>query len=79
MLLYAGMCPNACGLEMPIFFMLCSVDSKRGQEQTALYLTMNSVFLNMGNIRPNAIIIDKSQTEFITITQAIIQAVSEDA
>jgi hypothetical protein len=69
--LYAGMYSNAHGLGMPVFLMLCTTDSETGQEQTALYLTMKAVFLNMENIRPNAIVIDKSQTEFIAITQAV--------
>jgi hypothetical protein len=69
--LYARMYPNVRGLEMPIFLMLCSADNETGQEQTALYLTMKAVFLNMGNIRPNTIVIDKSQTKFIAITQAV--------
>jgi hypothetical protein len=60
-------------LGMPIFLMLCSTDNETGQEQTALYLTMKAVFLNMGNIRPNAIVIDKSQTEFLAITQAVCE------
>jgi hypothetical protein len=71
--LYAGMCPNAHGLGMPIFLMLCSADNETSEEQTALYLTMKAVFLNMGNIRPNAIVIDKSQTEFIAVTQAVCE------
>jgi hypothetical protein len=36
---------------------------------------MKAVFINMENIRPYAIVIDKSQTEFIAITQAV----NEDA
>jgi hypothetical protein len=73
--LYVGMCPNVCGLGMPIFLMLCSADNETGQEQTVLYLTTKAVFFNIGNIRPNAIVIDKSQMEFI----AIMQVVREDA
>lgn len=69
--LYAGVCPNTSGLGMPIFLMLCSADKDSGQEGTALWLTMRVVFKNMGAIRPNAIVIDKSKTELNAISKAI--------
>jgi hypothetical protein len=71
--LYTRMCPNARGLGMPIFFMLYNADNETGQEQTALYLIMKAVFFNMGNIRPNTIVINKSQTKFIAITQVVLK------
>jgi hypothetical protein len=42
--LFAGMCPNKAGLGMPIFLMLCSDDNESGQVDTALYLTIKTVF-----------------------------------
>ena len=69
--LFAGVCPNASGLGMPIFIMLCSDDNESGQVGTALWLTMKAVFRNMDGIRPNAIVIDKDKTSRTAITKAI--------
>ena len=62
--LYAAMCPNSRMLGMPIFFMLCSADVDKNHESMALKLTLQAVFERMGNVRPNAIVIDKSKTEY---------------
>ena len=43
--LYAAMCPNARGLGIPIFLMLCSSDVKSGQKSMALRLTINFFLL----------------------------------
>ena len=72
--LFAGMCPNASGLGMPIFIMFCSDDNESGQVVTALWLTLKTLFLSMDTIRPNAIVIDKDKTSRI----AIMRAINED-
>ena len=38
---------------------------------TTLYLTLKSMFGNMGSIRPNAIVIDKDKTERIVVLKVI--------
>ena len=65
--LFIGMCPNASGLGMPIFIMLCNDDNESGQVGTALWLTIKAVFRSMDTIRPNAIVIDKDKTSRIAI------------
>ena len=62
--LYAAMCPNTRMLGMPIFLMLCSADVDKGHEVVALRLTLKAIFEKMGQVRPNAIVIDKSKTEY---------------
>lgn len=69
--LFSGMCPNANGLGMSVFMMLCSNDKEQGHVGTALSLTIKAVFFNMSTIRPNAIVIDKDKTSKIAITKAI--------
>jgi hypothetical protein len=49
---------------MPIFLMLCRVDKRSRQESVALEFTMKVVFDRLGDVRPNAIVIDKSNTEY---------------
>ena len=65
------MCPNNCGYGMPIFLMLCSKDYQAGHEATALRIILRAVFERMGPVRPNAIVIDKSTTEFNAFTTVI--------
>ena len=69
--LYAAMCPNNRGYGVPIFFMLCSKDYQADHEATALRITLRVVFERMGPVRSNAIIIDKSTTEFNAFTTVI--------
>lgn len=71
MSLYARVWPNASGIGMPIFLMICNVDKDIKREGMALWLTMKVVFQNMETIRPNAIVIDKACTELNAITKAI--------
>ena len=72
--LYAVMCPNNRGYGMPIFLMLCSKDYQASHEATTLRITLGAVFERMGPVRPNAIVIDKSTTEF----NAFITVINED-
>jgi hypothetical protein len=69
--LYAAMCPNFQGIGMPIFLMLCSADKGSGQEGVALELTIKAVFDRLGDVRPNAIVIDKSNTEYNALMKVI--------
>jgi hypothetical protein len=51
--------------------MLCSADKGSGQEGVALELTMKAVFDRLGDVRPNAIVIDKSNTEYNALMKVI--------
>ena len=55
---------NEKGIGIPMFLMLCSNDKNSGHEETALQLTMRKVFEVLGDIRPNAIVIDKNKTKY---------------
>ena len=69
--LYAGVVPNQKGNGIPIWFMLCSKDPGERHEHFALEITFATLFSRLGNIRPRAIIIDKSQVEFNAIYNVI--------
>ena len=65
------MYPNARGLGMPIFLILCSSDVKSGQQNMALRLTIKFNFYKMGYVRPNAINIYKCMTRFDVLKDII--------
>jgi hypothetical protein len=44
--------------------MLCSTDKGSGQEGVALQLNLKAVFDRLGDVRPNAIVIDKRNIEY---------------
>lgn len=73
--LYAAVLPNQQGVGLPIWFMLCTVDLGCHHDVIALQLTLKIVFERMGDIRPSAIVIDKSQQEL----DAILNVVNEDS
>ena len=57
--LYAAVVPNQDGKAMPVFYMLCTKDKGGGHEGIAIELAFTYVFLNIGDVRPSAVIIDK--------------------
>ncbi|KAJ7559641.1 hypothetical protein O6H91_04G094800 [Diphasiastrum complanatum] len=70
--LFGGILPNQMGGELPIWFMLCSVDVGTQHESIALKLTLQEVFKWLGHVRPSAIVVDKSLNELHAI-QAVIE------
>lgn len=72
--LYAAVLPNQNGVGIPIWLMLCSNDVGTSQEKVALELTFKTVFMKLGEVRPAAIVIDKSQQEL----EAILKVVDGD-
>ncbi len=72
--LYGAVLPNQNGVGIPIWLMLCSNDVGTSQEKVALELTFKMVFAKLGQVRPAAIVIDKSQQEL----EAILKVVNED-
>jgi hypothetical protein len=69
--LYAAMCPNFQSIGMPIYLMLCSTDKGSGQEGVALQLNLKAVFDRLGDVRPNAIVIDKRNIEYNALMNVI--------
>ena len=72
--LYAAVLPNQQGVGLPIWFMLCTVDPGCRHDVIALSLTLKIIFGRIGNVRPSALVIDKSQQEL----EAIQNVVNED-
>ena len=60
--LFGAVCPNEKGIGMHVFLILCSNDTNSGHEGIALQLTMRKKFEVLGDVRPNAIVIDKNET-----------------
>ena len=60
--LFGAVCPNEKGIGMHVFLMICSNDTNSGHEGIALQLTMRKKFEVLGDVRPNAIVIDKNET-----------------
>ncbi|KAI5077701.1 hypothetical protein GOP47_0007525 [Adiantum capillus-veneris] len=69
--LYATVLPNQNGTGIPLWLMMCTSDPGTCQESVALELTIWMIFLRMGSIRPNAIVIDKCPQELNAILRAI--------
>ena len=72
--LYAAVLPNQNGIGIPIWLMLCTNDPGSNQESIALEITLKIVLSRMRNIRPMALVIDKSQIEL----EAFERVVKED-
>jgi hypothetical protein len=51
--------------------MLCSTDKGSGQEGVALQLNLKAVFDRLGDVRPNAIVIDKRNIEYNALMNVI--------
>ena len=65
--LYVVVAPNQSGIGMPLWYILCSSETSSGEDQAALAMTLTIVFKRMSKVGPNAIVIDKSLTEFGSI------------
>ncbi|MCO5578720.1 hypothetical protein L7F22_032565 [Adiantum nelumboides] len=72
--LFAAMLPNQLGVGIPIWFMLCTCDVGARHEVIALEITIKRIFSRMANVRPSALVIDKSQQEL----DALLRVVNED-
>ena len=72
--LYAAVLPNQLGVGMPIWFMLCTCNAGAHHEVIALEKTLHILFSRMRQIRPAALVIDKSQQEL----EALLKVVNED-
>jgi hypothetical protein len=69
--LYAAVVPNQDGKAMPVFYMLCTKDKEGGHEGIAIELAITHVFLNIGDVRPSAFIIDKCKTSLNAIQHVV--------
>ncbi|MCO5584014.1 hypothetical protein L7F22_037933 [Adiantum nelumboides] len=72
--LFATVLPNQLGVGIPIWFMLCTCDVGARHEVIALEITIKRIFSRMANVRPSALVIDKSQQEL----DALLRVVNED-
>ncbi|MCO5585796.1 hypothetical protein L7F22_039732 [Adiantum nelumboides] len=72
--LFAAVLPNQLGVGIPIWFMLCTCDVGAHHEVIALEMTIKRIFSRMANVRPSALVIDKSQQEL----DALLRVVNED-
>lgn len=72
--LFAAVLPNQLGQGIPIWLMLCSQDGGAHHDVISLETTLRAIFSRMGNIRPAALVIDKSQQEL----EAFLKVVNED-
>jgi hypothetical protein len=57
--LYAAIVPNEDEYDIPIFYILCSIDKQQGHKGIAIELALTHIFESLGIIRPAAIVIDK--------------------
>ena len=71
--LYAAIAPNAMGVGIPLWYMICSSDKGSNHEQVALETCLKVIFARMPRTRPNAIVIDKSWTSYNAISNVIAQ------
>ena len=62
--LYAAVAPNEHGVSIPLWYMLSTTDTKSQHEQFALEMTLKIIFERMEGVRPKALVIDKSWTEY---------------
>ena len=69
--LYAAVAPNAMGIGIPLWYMLCSSDKGSNHEQVALETCLRVIFARMPTVRPNAIVIDKCWTSYNAITNVV--------
>ena len=69
--LYAAVAPNSQGVGIPLWYMMCTNVAGSGQEKMALQLTLRKVFGRIANVRPSAIVIDKSWLEYNAIKAVI--------
>lgn len=72
--LYAAVVPNQHGIGIPIWLMMCTNDPGSDHEKIALEVSLKIIFSRMKNIRPTALVIDKSQMEL----EAFEKVVKED-
>ncbi|MCO5569696.1 hypothetical protein L7F22_023412 [Adiantum nelumboides] len=72
--LFAAVLPNQLGVGIPIWFMLCTCDVGDRHEVIALEITIKRIFSRMANVRPSALVIDKSQQEL----DALLRVVNKD-
>ncbi|MCO5611782.1 hypothetical protein L7F22_066041 [Adiantum nelumboides] len=72
--LFAAVLPNQLGVGIPIWFMLCTCDVGARHEVIALEITIKRIFSRMANVRPSALVIDKSQQEL----DALLRVVNKD-
>ncbi|MCO5568072.1 hypothetical protein L7F22_021767 [Adiantum nelumboides] len=72
--LFAAVLPNQLGVDIPIWFMLCTCDVGAHHEVIALEITIKRIFSRMANVRPSALVIDKSQQEL----DALLRVTNED-
>ncbi|MCO5587831.1 hypothetical protein L7F22_041783 [Adiantum nelumboides] len=72
--LFAVVLPNQLGVGIPIWFMLCTCDNGARHEVIALEITIKRIFSRMANVRPSALVIDKSQQEL----DALLRVVNKD-
>ncbi|MCO5557658.1 hypothetical protein L7F22_011226 [Adiantum nelumboides] len=72
--LFAPVLPNQLGVGISIWFMLCTCDVGARHEVIALEITIKRIFSRMANVRPSALVIDKSQQEL----DALLRVVNED-
>ena len=71
--LYAAVAPNAMGIGIPLWYMICSSDRASNHEQVALETCLKVIFSRMPKVRPNAIVIDKSWTSYNAISNVVAQ------
>ena len=69
--LYAAVAPNEHGVGIPLWYMLCTNDTGSQHEQLALEMTLKIIFEKMEGVRPKALVIDKSWTEYIALKNVI--------
>ena len=69
--LYAVVAPNAMGIGIPLWSMLCSSDKGSNHEQVALEAFLRLIFARMPTVKPNAIVIDKCWTSYNAITNVV--------
>ena len=72
LLLYVAVVWNEDNRCMPIFYMLYSKDNGQGHQGIAIEISLEYVFKNIGNVRPNEIIIYKNMT-FLNVIITIMR------
>ena len=68
---YVAVVPNDDGRGMPVFYMLCFKHKGQGHQGIAIEIALEYVFKNIGNVRPNAILINKDMTSLNAITTIV--------
>ena len=69
--LYVAVAPNAQGIDIPLWYMLCTNDLGSRHEQFTFEMTLKIIFERIEGIRPNALVTDKSWIEYTSLTNVI--------